>query len=364
MQIALSLVNGIGPARAERLFERFDTAEEILQQSPREISETCDININMANTIVSQFSQAIKNANEEFFNIRSKGIKTLFFTDPDYPFRLRECTGFPLVLYYKGEADFNNKKYVSIVGTRRATEYGKRLCTKFVEDLAAYSKDIVIISGLAYGIDITAHRAALASGLKTYGIIGSGFNQFYPSAHLTTAQTMIAEGGGVITELTSNISPLPENFAKRNRIIAGMGDATIVIESALNGGSLITAKQALSYGRELYAFPGRVGERLSAGCNNYIKYDKAHLIENADDFLYFMGWNNNTLGRSKDIPLEYLNLSPDETIIYEAIEKEKKIHRDTLELYYGGKIDITTILINMEIKGIVEHLPGNFYSLI
>ncbi len=364
MRIALSLVEGIGPTRAERLFERFNSAEEVLQQSPREIAEICEININMATAIVSQFSQVIKIAVDEFNYIESRGIKTLFFTDPDYPFRLRECTGFPIMLYYKGEADFNNKKYVSIVGTRRATEYGKRLCTKFVEDLAAYSKDIVIVSGLAYGIDITAHRAALESGLKTYGIIGSGFSNFYPAEHIKTARDMFESGSGVITELTHNWAPLPENFAKRNRIIAGMGDATVVVESALNGGSLITAKQALSFGRDLYAFPGRVGERLSAGCNNYIKYDKAHLIENADDFLYFMGWNNNTLGRSKDIPLEYLNLSPDETTLYETIEREKKIHRDTLELYFGGKIDVTTILLNMEIKGIIEHLPGNFYTLI
>lgn len=364
MQIALSLVEGIGPTRAERLFERFSSAEEVLQQSPREISDICEINVNMATVIVSQFSQAIKTAVEEFYYTESRGVKTLFFTDPDYPFRLRECAGFPLVLYYKGEADFNNRKYVSIVGTRRATEYGKRLCAKFVEDLAAYSKDIVILSGLAYGIDITAHRAALESGLKTYGIIGSGFNNFYPAEHINTARDMVESGGGVITELTRNWAPLPENFAKRNRIIAGMGDATVVVESALNGGSLITAKQALSYGRDLYAFPGRVGERLSAGCNNYIKYEKAHLIENADDFLYFMGWNNNTLGRSKDIPLEYLNLSADETTIYETLEKEKKVHRDTLELYFGGKLDISTILLNLEIKGVVEHLPGNFYSLV
>jgi len=347
MQIALSLIDGIGPVKASQLFEEAETATEVLQQLPHSVTE-----------------KAVKEAEIEYEYTQLRGINTLFFTDPDYPFRLRECSGFPLVLYYKGEADFNNKRYVSIVGTRRATEYGKRLCTKFVEDLAAFSKDIVILSGLAYGIDITAHRAALASGLKTYGIIGSGFNNFYPSEHITTARQMVESGGGVITELTRAWAPLPENFAKRNRIIAGMGDATVVVESAMNGGSLITAKQAISYGRDLYAFPGRVGERLSAGCNNYIKYDKAHLIENADDFLYFMGWNTNGTGRGKDIALEYLNLNPDERSIYEIIEKEKRIHRDTLELYVGSTLDLTTILFNMEIKGIVEHLPGNFYCLI
>lgn len=347
MQIALSLIDGIGPVKASQLFEEAETAEEVLKQLPHSVTE-----------------KAVKDAEIEYKYTQMRGIKTLFFTDPDYPFRLRECSGFPLVLYYKGEADFNNKRYVSIVGTRRATEYGKRLCTKFVEDLAAFSKDIVILSGLAYGIDITAHRAALASGLRTYGIIGSGFNNFYPVEHVNTALQMVESGGGVITELTRDWAPLPENFAKRNRIIAGMGDATVVVESAMNGGSLITAKQAISYSRDLYAFPGRVGERLSAGCNNYIKYDKAHLIENADDFLYFMGWNTNGTGRGKDIALEYLNLNPDERTIYEIIEKEKRIHRDTLELYVGSTLNLTTILFNMEIKGIIEHLPGNFYSLI
>lgn len=361
MQIALSLVDGIGSAKAEKLFSTFSSASEILSQDSSTISRYADVSPEYAEKLTAQFPDAIKAANQEYEYTLRKDIQPIFFTDDAYPERMRQCPGFPLVIYLKGDADFNTKKYVSIVGTRRATEHGKRLCTKFVEDLASYSKDIVIISGLAFGIDITAHKAAIESGLKTYGVVAGGFEHFYPAEHLATARTMAAGNGGVITEMVKDILPKPENFARRNRIIAAMADATVVVESSIKGGSLITAEQAISYGRDLYAFPGKVGDRLSEGCNNYIKYNKAGLIENADDFLYFMGWQAN--GHGKNIILDYNNLSSEEQLVFRLLEDNKTLHRDTLELTLGSKIDLPGTLFNMEIKGIIESLPGNFYTL-
>lgn len=362
----MSLLEGVGARTAESLITNFGEGEEGLYNffnaGVFEIAEKGEISLPFAQEIINEIPNAIKNAEEEYEYTLRRGIETLFFTDKEYPEKLLLCPDFPLLLYIKGKPDFNNKKIVSIVGTRRATEHGKRLCEKFVHDLASFSKDIIIVSGLAYGIDITSHKAALDARLKTYGIIAGGMNCFYPKEHEKTADLMSRNGGGFITEQTRDMFAMPALFARRNRIIAGMADATVVVESTIDGGSLITAKMAMSYNRDIFAFPGRVGERLSEGCNNFIKYNRAGMIENADDFLYFMGWNIN--GHGKRVAEEYLNLNENEKLIYELLEKEKTVHRDTFELSFATKFNITETLFNMELKGIIEHLPGNFFSLI
>ena len=361
-QMALSLIEGLNTENTLKLIEKFETADNVLKQSPYSLSETLECSLETADYLVSQFESALKNAEKEFYYTTNSNIKVIFITDKEYPERLYFCHNAPKVLYVKGETNLNSAKIVSIVGTRKATEHGKRLCTKFIEDLAEFDKNIVIVSGLAFGIDITAHKAALETGLPTIGVMAGGFNHFYPALHLPYARKMVASNGSVITEQVSDVVPLPFTFVNRNRIIAGLGDATVVVESSVNGGSLITAKMAISYGREVYAFPGRVGERLSEGCNNFIKYNKAGLIENADDFIYFMGWNAN--GKGKDIAMDYLNMDINEKEIYEIIEKEKTLHHDSIIIKFSNPAILDSILLEMELKGIIERLPGNFFSLI
>ena len=331
-------------------------------QNSFSIAEALECKLDFSNNLVSQFDKAIKAASDEFDYTLKNNIKTIFLTDKDYPERLLMCHGAPKTLYVKGNTNLNSAKIISIVGTRKATEYGKRVCSKFIADIATFDKNIVIVSGLAYGIDICAHKSALEYGLPTIGVISGGFNHFYPAHHIPYARRMVSSNGAVITEHTRETLPLPFTFVERNRIIAGMSDATIVIESSINGGSLITAKMAVSYNRDVYAFPGRVGERLSEGCNNFIKYNKAGMIENADDFLYFMGWNSN--GKGKDVSSEYLELNDKELEIYNIIEKNKTVHHDTLSLKFNDSLLLDSTILEMEIKGIIERLPGNFFTLL
>ncbi len=361
-QIALNSITGLSNVKVKRLLDVVETEENIFKLSAADLKNILYITDDEASDIASQFRYSLDTADAELEYVIKNNISVLYFKDEDYPSNLLECNDFPILLYVRGNIDFNTKRFISIVGTRRATERGKRICSKFVTDLADTEKNLVIVSGLAFGIDITSHKCALENNIPTVGVIAGGLDKFYPKEHKYIADKMIACGGAVITESNKGIEPLASYFVQRNRIIAGLSMATIIIESAIKGGSLLTAKYANSYNRDVFAFPGGVGERLSEGCNNIIKYNKAGLIENADDFRYFMGWNIN--GRGKDVAMDYLNLSETESEIYSIIEKDKNIHIDslTLKLDYIGNLQ--EILLNMELKGIIESHPGNLYSLV
>lgn len=361
-QIALNSITGLTNIKVERLLNAVETEENIFKLSASDLKKLLCISDFDAQNIVSQFRPSLESAEKELEYVLKNNISILYFKDDDYPSSLLECNDFPIILYVKGNIDFNSNRFISVVGTRRATERGKRLCTKFVSDLAETEKNIAIVSGLAFGIDVTAHKSALDNNIPTVGVIAGGLNKFYPKEHLYIADKMIDNGGAVVAESNSDTEPLAPYFVQRNRIIAGLSIATIVVESAIKGGSLLTAKYANSYNRDVFAFPSGVGERLSEGCNNIIKYNKAGMIENADDFRYFMGWVMNGIG--KNIAMEYLDLSDDERNIYEIIERNKTIHIDELTLTLGNINNLQENLLKLELKGIIESHPGNFYSLV
>ena len=269
-----------------------------------------------------------------------------------------ECPDCPKLLYSKGIADFNKHKFIGIVGTRKATDYGKNICHKIVSELAKTQPNLCIVSGLAYGIDICAHRAALESNIPTIGIIAGGYDFFYPKAHYNTSLAM-QKNGAVITEFTHEMHPEPFNFVQRNRIIAGMSDGVIVIESAEKGGSLITAELAHSYNRDVMAVPGRTIDTSSHGCNSIIKYNKASLVENAKDVERIMCWENNI----KQVEL-FPVLSEKESIIVDIIKEKGTIHVDNISELSGIKIsELSVLLLNLEFKNVIRSIKGNFYTL-
>ncbi len=306
---------------------------------------------------------ALRAAVREVEFVRRHGIIPLFITDAEYPRRLAECSDAPLMLYYKGRLPLEYDRVVSIVGTRRATAYGKSFVDALVRGLAAASDSTLIVSGLAYGIDVAAHRAALQYGLPTVGVLAHGLHTLYPSTHRQTAVEML-ERGGLLTEYTSGQDVRRPYFLARNRIVAGMADAVVVVESGEKGGSLVTASIAESYSRDVFALPGRVGDTLSAGCNNLIKHNKAALITSADDLLEAMCWTT----PASPTPRQMLLLTTDETLSadeqrllqYLRDSGEGQINRMAVELDCPAAT-LSALLVELEFKGLVTAFPGGMY---
>lgn len=301
-------------------------------------------------------------AEAEFEFIHQNGISYSYFLDPEYPAYLKHCIDGPILFFKKGAINLKDKKVISIVGTRSNTAYGKEFCEKFIEDIAPL--DPVIVSGFAYGIDICAHRAALKNGLQTIACLAHGLNQIYPKVHLRYVDE-IQQNGGLFTEFWSTSNPDRENFLKRNRIIAGMSEATIVIESAEKGGSLVTADIANSYNRDVFAVPGRVKDKYSLGCNNLIKGQKAQMLTSAGDFLYLMGWQPE---ESKSVTVQkqlFVELDNNEKIIYSFLQKDGRQLVDQIALKCQMPVFKTvSSLLNMEMKGMIRPLPGKQYEAI
>ena len=270
------------------------------------------------------------------------------------------------MIYTKGKCDLNNGKFIGIVGTRNATGYGKELCRKLINDLAAIQSNAVIVSGMAYGIDICAHKAALDYNLPTIGIVGHGLDRIYPSAHRPVAVKII-ENGMLLTEYLSKTNPDRQNFVQRNRIIAGLCDATVVVESATRGGALITAELANDYNRDVFAFPGRVGDDWSAGCNALIRNNKASLIESAADILKFMNWEQPADSKTSNIQTTlFPDLSDDEQNIVSLLRQTSdglQLNEMSIKLEKAVS-KISSMLLEMEFKGIVKCLPGNVYKIV
>jgi DNA processing protein len=286
-KIALGLIPRIGDINARKLVSHFGNVEAVFQEPYRNLINIPGIGSGLAKYISDR--SYLETAEKEVEYVEKNNIRTYFYLDNDYPYRLRQCDDSPVVFFFKGNCDLNAVKILSVVGTRNATVRGRELCDKIIGGLAAGHPDLIIVSGLAYGIDIAAHKAALSNNLQTIGVLAHGFKTTYPSIHDSTAKTIVKQGG-LLTDFVSDALPERNNFLKRNRIIAGISDATLVIESGVKGGALITADIANSYNRDVFAVPGRPDDQWSAGCNSLIRNNKASLTECSDDVEYFLNW--------------------------------------------------------------------------
>lgn len=350
---ARHLVREVGSA--SKVFEMRDSLPDIVPDiQPRSLE------------LVRNSAEAFKRAEQEMLFAEKKGITCLTYNDAAYPSRLRECTDAPIALFFKGRADFNSPHIVSIVGTRRITEYGKEMCRSLVNGLAAACPDTVIVSGLAYGADIHAHRAAIDNNMSTVAILAHGLDRIYPSVHRNTAVKML-ENGGLLTEFLTETEPERYNFVSRNRIVAGISDATIVVESAVKGGSLITADLANGYSRDCFAVPGRATDEFSAGCNLLIRDNKAALINSASDFLKAMGWTDESdvhAAVDTQLPL-FPELDEDEKRIVQLLHERGDLQLDTLVVTSNIPASrIYPLLFGLEMKGVVKLMVGGMYHLL
>ncbi len=358
-QIALTLVPNIGDVHAKALVNHFGNAEAIFSARKKELEELEGIGTVRANSI-KNFHDFDKAQNEIAF-IEKYKITALFITDPKYPQRLLNCYDSPAILYYKGNADLNTSKIVAIVGTRNNNEYGKSICEKFIEELAA--ENILIVSGLAFGIDSIAHKASLKNNLQTIGVLAHGLDMIYPSQNTSLAKQMSAQGG-LLTEFRSNTKPDRQNFPSRNRIVAGISDAVVVVETGIKGGSLITAELGNGYNKDVFAFPGRVHDVKSEGCNYLIKNNKAALITSANDLVENMGWAQVKKPSAKKQRELFIELTPDEKLIVDILQAQDQVHID--ELYFKSKLNsskVAAALLMLEMQNVVISLPGKIYKL-
>ena len=313
---------------------------------------------------MKNWDDALRRAAVEMEFMQKGGIRALCMNVADYPQRLRECADAPIVLYYKGTADLNQQRVIDIVGTRHCTTYGQDLIQHFVSDLKRLLPGVLIVSGLAYGIDICAHRNALANGFETVGVLAHGLDQIYPPRHRDTAIEMIRQGG-LLTEYMSQTEALPNNFRQRNRIVAGMSDATILVESAYKGGGLITCRIAQEYGRDVYAFPGAVGMPASEGCNKIIRNNMAALITSAEDFVESMGWQTVAMQPEAVERQLFPDLTADEQRIVDLLQQTNDLQLNMLSVRTNIPIgQLTALLFSLEMKGVVKPLAGGTYHLI
>lgn len=357
-QIAMTLIPGIGDILGKKLVMMCGSAEAVFREPKRILQKVRGIGEILSQSVGNR--EIFRRAEREMKFIRRFGITPLFFQDADYPRRLSHCVDAPLLLFYKGSADLNADRTIGIVGTRSATAYGKGICRELVAGLT--SQRPLIISGLAYGIDTCAHRMALEVEMPTVAVLGHGLDRIYPYSNTALAEKMMLHGG-LITEFLSGSNPDRENFPKRNRIIAGMCDALVVVEAARKGGALITADIANSYNRDVFAVPGRIGDPWSEGANFLIRVNKAHLYQSPENIEYIMGWRQpeKRAGIQRKI---FLEMSPDEELVVGYLEQVTQSGIDEMMIHTGlGNSSISAALLNLEFEGIVKLLPGKIYKL-
>ena len=361
-QLALTEVPNVGWVQAKILLQHFGEAEKIFKAKQSSLEKIEGIGTIRANSI-KNFNDFSK-AEEEIKFIEKFKLRSLFITDKEYPQLLLHCYDSPTLLFYKGTADLNASKIVAIVGTRTHTDYSKKITDKLIEELSV--QNILIISGMAYGVDALAHKAAIKNNLPTVGVLGHGLDQIYPPDHAGLAKDILKHDGGLLTEFRSKTKPDKHNFPTRNRIVAGMSDATIVIESGIKGGSMVTAELANGYNKDVFAFPGKVTDNKSAGCNYLIKSNKAMLLTDAQQLIEIMGWEEKSrksgVRSQKEI---FIELSKDEKIIINILNEKETVHIDEINLRSGlSNSAIAAAILNLELQNVVNGLPGKMYKLL
>ncbi len=365
--IALTRISFFSLAELLELFRRVGSAEEIVAHSQhiRDLLPDASDRLTQAFTDIGQ---ALRYAENELRTAESMGVRPLVMGDDDYPSRLLECADAPLVLYYQGSASLNQKRVVSIVGTRRCTPYGQDLVRRFMSELRSLCPQVLVVSGLAYGIDICAHREALAQGYDTVGVVAHGLDDLYPPSHRLTADQMLKQGG-LLTEFPTCTRPDRLNFVRRNRIVAGLSDATLLVESAIRGGGLITTRIANDYGRDVFAFPGAVGAPYSEGCNDLIRRQGAGLIMSAKHFVEAMGWQNDAqLSEAQAQGIErqlFPELTADEQRVVAVLQRKNDLQINILSVQSGIAVGpLTALLFSLEMKGVVRTMAGGTYHLL
>lgn len=359
-QIGLTLIEGVGDIHAKALLAYCGSAEQVFKEKKAVLQKIPGIGEVVARSIFHS-KHSLKRAEKELEFIHKYKIQAMFFTDDAYPYRLKYCHDAPVMLYYKGNADLNAERMVAVVGTRAPSDYGKQKVQELIVELSG--SPTVIISGLAYGVDGLAHRAALDEGLPTVGVLAHGLDRIYPPAHDNMAKKMI-QNGGLLTDFMSETNPDAVNFPKRNRIVAGLCDALVVIESKRTGGSLITATIANSYNKDVFAYPGRAGDQMAEGCNGLIKRNKAGLIESGEDLLYAMQWLPKEAKKRTSVQLPLLlNLSAPEKQILALFEGRNHVHIDEICHSLAMPVSkVSSLLLTMEFANLIKSLPGKMFA--
>lgn len=358
--LALQNVAKIGDITAKKLIGHCGSAEAIFKEKKRNLLAIDGIGSTTISDLFGTYH--LEAAEKELKFIKEHDIDCSYFMDGNYPERLKHCIDGPILLFQSGNIDLKNKRIISIVGTRKITTYGMAFCEQLMEQLAHFNP--IIVSGFAYGTDITAQKAAVKHNLQTIGCLAHGLNQFYPAVHKKYVAD-IEKHGGFMTDFWSTSNPDRENFLKRNRIIAGLSEATIVIESAEKGGSLVTADIANSYNRDVFAVPGRITDTQSIGCNNLIKFQKAHVLSNPMDVPYILNWDvadKQTPAIQKQL---FVELDDQEKVIYKYLQDNDKQTLDIIAIECQLPIfKVAGVLLNMELKGVIRPLPGKLFEVI
>ena len=358
--LALLKVEGIGDVVAKKLITHCGSAQNVFQSKKKALLAIDGVGEILFKKL--QEKNVFQLAENELRFIEKENISYSYFQDENYPERLKHCIDGPVILFECGTIDLQNRKLINIVGTRQITPYGIEFTKKLITDLAPLNP--VIVSGFAYGVDIVAHQTAMEHNLQTIGVLAHGLNQIYPKNHKKYMAKM-EQNGGFMTEFWSTSNPERENFVKRNRIVAGMCEATIVIESAEKGGSLITANLANDYNRDVFAVPGRISDKFSQGCNNLIKTQRAHLLNSAADLIYILNWD---LGQKVSKPIQkqlFVSLTEEEQKIYDYLQTKEKELMDVIALDCDFPIfKISSLLLNMELKGVIRPLPGKLFEAV
>lgn len=358
--LALMKVEGVGDIMAKKLITHCGSAQAVLEQKRSRLTAIDGVGEMLFKNL--QDSSIFKLAEAKMKFIQQAGINYHAYFESGYPERLKHCIDGPVILFSSGNINFEDRKTISIVGTRQMTSYGADFCRKLIEDLAPLNP--IIVSGFAYGVDIFAHTVAMDQNLQTVGVVAHGLNQVYPKVHKKYVAKM-EENGGFMTEFWSTSNPDKENFVKRNRIVAGISEATVIIESADRGGSLITANVANDYNRDVFAVPGRITDKYSQGCNDLIKSQRANLLTGAADLIYILNWQ---LEDKKTKPVQkqlFVTLEPEEQKVYDYLQKNGKELMDIIALYCEMPVyKLSSLLLTMELKGVIRPLPGKLFEAI
>jgi DNA processing protein len=358
--LRLQNIPNIGDVTAKKLIAHCGSPAAIFQDRKQRLQKIDGVGSRVLRHLMDKAH--LEAAERELEYIGKYDIEYTYFMDKDYPSYLKHCVDSPVLLFKKGKIDLEGKKIISVVGTRNITSYGMSFCEAFIEEIAPL--DPVIVSGFAYGVDICIQKAAIKHGLQTIGCLAHGLNQIYPKAH-SVYGAEVERNGGFLTEFWSTSNPERENFLRRNRVIAGISEATIVIESAEKGGSLVTAEIANGYNRDVFAVPGRVNDKYSTGCHNLIKQQRAHMLTSASDLIYMLGWE---LEEKQQQPVQkqlFVEMDVTEKAIYDHLQKKGRQLLDSIALDCKLPIfKVSSILLNMEMKGVVRPLPGKLFEAI